>query len=438
MTVLTGWGRTSPSEATVAEPSTEEELAHTIAHSDGLIARGLGRSYGDPAQNSGGTVIESSRLTRIGTPGPVMDVGAGVSVDELLKVSVPAGWFVPVTAGTRFVTMGGAFAADIHGKNHHRDGTFSRHVQDITIMLADGSVRTVPAGDPLFEATAGGMGLTGFILSVRLRMRPINTSRILVTTDRTNDLDTLLSTMLEADTHSTYSVAWVDTLATGKNLGRAVITTGEHAEVDQLPAKLQADPLAYDPKQFTGTPQWMPNWALNRLSVAAFNELWYRKAPKHREGQVQSIPAFFHPLDGVRHWNRIYGNRGFLQYQFVVTETEVVRHALEKVSAAGCPVFLAVLKRFGPNNTSPLSFPMTGWTLTLDIPTTVPGLSELLDELDEEVVEAGGRLYLAKDSRMNPRHLPAMYPELERFRAIRDEVDPGHKWRSDLSERLGL
>ncbi len=438
MTVLTGWGRTSPSQAQMVEPASVAQLAEIVLHGPSVIARGLGRSYGDPAQNAGGTVISSALLSAIGQPGPVMDVGAGVSMDDLLRVCVPAGWFVPVTPGTRFVTMGGAFAADIHGKNHHRDGTFSRHVQDLTILLADGSVQTVAAGDPLFEATAGGMGLTGFIVSLRLRMRPIQTSRILVDTIRTTDLDTLLATMLEADTHSTYSVAWVDTLATGANLGRAVITTGEHAAVDDLPDRMRANPLDYMPKQFAGTPAWMPNWALNRVSVAAFNELWYRKAPRHREGQVQSIPAFFHPLDGVRDWNRIYGNRGFLQYQFVVEETEVVRHALQKVSAARCPVFLAVLKRFGPSNGSPLSFPMTGWTLTLDIPTSVPGLSELLDELDEQIVGAGGRLYLAKDSRMDPRHLPVMYPGLDTFRAIREQVDPGRRWRSDQSQRLGI
>lgn len=438
MTVLTGWGRTSPSRATVVEPASADQLSEVVRTSPHVIARGLGRSYGDPAQNSGGTVIGSGHLSSIGPPGPVMDLGAGVSLDQLLRVCVPAGWFVPVTPGTRFVTMGGAFAADIHGKNHHRDGTFSRHVQDITIMLADGQVRTVAAGDPLFEATAGGMGLTGFIVSMRLKMRPIQTSRILVNTVRTNDLDTLLATMLEADVHSSYSVAWVDTLATGANLGRAVITTGEHAAVEDLPDRLRERPLEYSPKQFAGTPAWMPNWALNRVSVAAFNELWYRKAPRHREGQIQSIPAFFHPLDGVRDWNRIYGDRGFLQYQFVVAETEVVRHALQKVSAARCPVFLAVLKRFGPSNAAPLSFPMSGWTLTLDIPTSVPDLSGLLDELDEEIVAAGGRLYLAKDSRMHPQHLPRMYPDLEAFRAVREQVDPGRVWRSDQSQRLGI
>jgi decaprenylphospho-beta-D-ribofuranose 2-oxidase len=334
--------------------------------------------------------------------------------------------------------MGGAFAADIHGKNHHRDGTFSQHVTEIDLMLADGSQMVVNRDDPLFRATAGGMGLTGLITSLRLRMLPIETSRMMVETTRTKDFDTLLAAMVDADDHCTYSVAWVDTLAQGKDLGRAVLTTGEHAGVDDLPVKMRQQPLSYEPKQMLGTPPWMPNKALNRLTVAAFNEVWFRKAPKHRTAEIQSIPMFFHPLDGVRDWNRVYGSRGFLQYQFVVEDAEVVRGALKRFSSARCPVFLAVLKRFGPQNDSPLSFPTTGWTLALDIPTDVPGLSALLDELDEEVVAAGGRVYLAKDSRMNPGHLDAMYPRLGEFREIRERVDPQRRWRSDLSVRLGL
>lgn len=436
MTVLTGWGRTSPSAAElIAPPAGQERIALTGSRA---IARGLGRSYGDPAQNGGGRVVSTEHLTHMSAPGPVMDLGAGVSIDELLKASVPAGWFVPVTPGTRFVTMGGAFAADIHGKNHHRDGTFSRHVQDLTMLLADGSEVTVKPQDPLFDATAGGMGLTGLITSLRLRMLPIQTSRMLVTTTRTPDLDTLLDAMLEADQRSTYSVAWVDTLASGASLGRAVLTTGEHARTTELSGKAAQDPLGFAPRQVVGTPDIVPNWALNRLSVRAFNEAWYRKAPASPQTGLQTIPAFFYPLDSVHNWNRIYGRRGFLQYQFVVTQTEVVRHALEQVSAVGCPAFLAVLKRFGAQNTAPLSFPMNGWTLALDVPTNVPGLAHLLDRLDREIVDAGGRVYLAKDSRLDPALLPEMYPRLGEFRELRDEVDPGRHWRSDLSERLGL
>ena len=438
MTLLTGWGRTSPSNAEVLTPTTAHETAAMLRSGATAIARGLGRSYGDPSQNAGGVVLDMRGVHAIGPPGEVMSLGAGVSIDELLKVSVPAGWFVPVTPGTRFVTMGGAFGADIHGKNHHIEGTFSRHVAELDLVLADGTQITVKPGDELFEATAGGMGLTGVITGLRLRMKPIETSRMRVTTSRLSNLDDLMSAMLEADTLSTYSVAWVDTLASGKYLGRSVLTTGEHASLDDLSPKQRRNPFAYSPKQLLGTPDVVPNWALNKWSVRAFNELWFRKAPARPGVSVQSIAAFFHPLDSVDNWNRIYGHRGFLQYQLVVEDSEVVRHALQKVSAVGCPSFLAVLKRFGAQNSGLMSFPQAGWTLTLDIPTTVPGLGSLLDDLDEEVVAAGGRLYLAKDSRMNPRHLAAMYPRLEEFRRIRAQVDPLRTLRSDLSERLGL
>jgi decaprenylphospho-beta-D-ribofuranose 2-oxidase len=438
VTLLTGWGRTSPSNCEILTPTSAQETARVVAAAQTAIARGLGRSYGDPSQNGGGAVIDTRGLREIGPPGEVMTLGAGVSVDELLKVSVPAGWFVPVTPGTRFVTMGGAFGADIHGKNHHREGTFSRHVLDMDLLLADGTELTVKPGDELFDATAGGMGLTGIITRLRLRMKPIETSRMRVTTSRLSDLDSLMEAMLEADTTSTYSVAWVDTLAKGRHLGRSVLTTGEHATLTDLPAQQRGDRFAFSPKQLLGTPDVVPDWALNKWSVRAFNEVWFRKAPSQPTESIQSIAAFFHPLDSVDNWNRIYGRRGFLQYQFVVEDDQVVRHALERIAGTGCPSFLAVLKRFGAQNTAPMSFPMNGWTLALDIPTSVPGLFELLDELDEEVVAAGGRLYLAKDSRVDPGLVPTMYPQLGDFRRVRQAVDPARKWQSDMSERLGL
>ena len=438
MKSLTGWGLTSPTSARLVEPGDTAELRRLVMSSSTAIPRGAGRSYGDPAQSAGATVISGLGFKDIGPVADVMSLGGGVTIDDLLRRSVPSGWFVPVTPGTRFVTMGGAFAADIHGKNNHRVGSFSQHVQDITLMLADGSEVTVGPTDPLFQASAGGMGLTGVITSLRLRMLPIETSRMVVDTTRISDLEGLLAAMLDADARSTYSVAWVDTLARGKNLGRSVLTTGEHARLEDLAGRMRSQPLTYSPRQLLRTPARMPNWALNQLSVSAFNELWFRKAPKRGLGEIQGIPAFFHPLDGVRDWNRVYGSRGFLQYQFVVEDAEVVRHALQRVSERRCPVFLAVLKRFGPGNASPLSFPTAGWTLALDIPTDVDGLSGLLDEWDERVVAAGGRIYLAKDSRLSSRHLEAMYPRLAAFREVREQVDPQRRWRSDLSRRLGI
>src|SRR5690606_35368463 len=252
----------------------------------------------------------------------VMDDAAGVSSDELLRRIVPAGYFVPVTPGTRYVSTGGALASDIQGKNHHADGALSAHTESIDLVLADSQQVTVgPDQDPeLFWATTGGMGLTGLITGARIRMRTIETSRLRVDTMRAEGLDDLIAAMYEADSTHRYSVAWVDTLARGKKLGRSVLTVGDFASVDDLPVKQRSNPLSYDPTSPLGAPKVMPEFALNRWSVAAFNEMWFRKAPKRRVDELQSIATFFHPLDGVNDWNYIYGRRGFLQYQVIVPD----------------------------------------------------------------------------------------------------------------------
>ena len=309
MSSLTGWGRTSPTSARLVEPGDTEELRRSVTSSATAIPRGAGRSYGDPAQSAGATVISGLGFKNIGPVGDVMSLGGGVTIDELLRRSVPSGWFVPVTPGTRFVTMGGAFAADIHGKNNHRVGNFSQHVQDITVMLADGSEVTVGPADPLFQATAGGMGLTGIITSLRLRMLPIETSRMVVDTTRTQDLDRLLAAMVDADDTATYSVAWVDTLARGKNLGRAVLTTGEHARVEDLPARMR-ERIRWP----TTHGRWSaprPGCRTGHSTTSASRrstKCGSARPPRAVQGEIQSIPAFFHPLDGVRDWNRIYGD----------------------------------------------------------------------------------------------------------------------------------
>lgn len=402
----------------------------------------MGRAYGDAAQCAGGLVISTEDLQECGEPGPVMRVAAGVSIDEILRRSVPAGYFVPVTPGTRYVSVGGALASDIQGKNHHADGALSAHTDSIDMVLASGEQITIgPDADPeLFWATAGGMGLTGLITAAQLRMRPIESSQLLVDTTRADDFDDLVAAMYAADAHARYSVAWVDTLATGRKLGRSVLTVGDFAAVSDLPTKRRRDPLAYSPARPLGAPKVMPNQALNRWTVAGFNEMWFRKAPKRKTGELQSIATFFHPLDGVGDWNHIYGSRGFLQYQVIVPDgqEDLIRRMLEQFAGAHCPVFLAVLKRFGPEGPSPITFALRGWTLALDIPTDVPGLNALLDGMDAEVAAAGGRIYLTKDSRMSPSTFRAMYPRAGDFARVRDRVDPERKFRSDLSMRLGL
>lgn len=450
-TTLTGWGRTSPTVATVVDATTREltngglrDLAGDLVGGRGVIARGMGRAYGDPAQNGGGSVI---RLA----PGPIVldegrgtvHVGAGVSLDELMRHLVPRGWFVPVTPGTRFVTIGGAIASDIHGKNHHADGSIGSHLEQLTILLADGTPRCITAATDadLWWATIGGMGLTGIILDATMRLIPVETSRCLVDTERIPNLDALLATMEEGDHRYRYSVAWIDLVATGRHLGRSVLTSGDHATLEQLAAadrKAAEHPLAFAPPALPSVPSLMPN-VLTRPAVRAFNELWYRKAPRSHQG-IETITGFFHPLDMVGEWTRLYGPAGFLQYQFVVPfdEVEALRAAVERVAASGHASFLAILKRFGAESGGLLSFPKPGWTLTLDLPAGATGLDVLLADLDRMIIDAGGRHYLAKDATTTAEVIRAGYPRLDDFIAVRRSVDPDRLWASDQARRLEL
>ncbi|MER7195144.1 FAD-binding oxidoreductase [Streptomyces flaveolus] len=442
---VTGWGRTAPTAARLIRPRTYEEAAAAVRDcgARGGIPRGLGRAYGDAAQNAGGAVLDMTGLDRIhaiDVDGGTVLCDAGVSLHRLMEVLLPLGWFVPVTPGTRYVTVGGAIGADIHGKNHHVSGSFARHVLSLELLTADGGVRTVDRGTPLFDATAGGMGLTGVILTATVRLQPVETSLMSVDTERAADLDDLMARLTATDHRYRYSVAWIDLLARGAATGRAVLTRGDHAPLDALPARARREPLVFRTSRLPAAPGFLPEGLLSRTSVGLFNELWYRKAPRARRGQLQRISAFFHPLDGVPHWNRIYGRGGFVQYQFVVGHgrEETLRRIVRRISAHRCPSFLAVLKRFGEADPGWLSFPVPGWTLALDVPAGLPGLGAFLDELDEEVAAAGGRVYLAKDSRLRPELLAAMYPRLDDFRALRAELDPRGVFMSDLSRRLAL
>ncbi|MFF5311332.1 FAD-binding protein [Streptomyces massasporeus] len=444
-TTVTGWGRTAPTAARLIRPRSYEEAAAAVRDcgARGGIPRGLGRAYGDAAQNAGGSVLDMTALDRvhaIDADGGTVLCDAGVSLHRLMEVLLPLGWFVPVTPGTRYVTVGGAIGADIHGKNHHVSGSFARHVLALELLTADGEIRTVIPGTPLFDATAGGMGLTGVILTATIRLQPVETSLMSVDTERATDLDDLMARLAATDHRYRYSVAWIDLLARGAATGRAVLTRGDHAPLDALPARLRRDPLAFRTPRLPATPEILPEGLLSRTTVGLFNELWYRKAPRARTGRLQRISPFFHPLDGVPHWNRVYGRGGFVQYQFVVGygREDALRRIVRRISERRCPSFLAVLKRFGESDPGWLSFPVPGWTLALDIPAGLPGLGAFLDELDEEVAAAGGRVYLAKDARLRPELLAVMYPRLDDFRELRARLDPRGVFVSDLARRLSL
>lgn len=444
---LTGWGRTSPSTARMAQVS-RDKVAGLLKgpHHRGVLMRGLGRSYGDAAQNAGGTVLSlegSAEEAVLDRSAATLTAGAGVSLHDLLKVIIPQGFFVPVTPGTRFVTVGGAVASDIHGKNHHVEGSFGNHIRRLTLMLADGTIHEIgPDQNPtLFWATVGGMGLTGVILEATFSLIPIETSLCTVNTIRCRNIDVLIDEMSHGDDDHRYSVAWADLLATGSRLGRSVLWRGDHTKLAELSNKEAADALKYEPKHLATVPPVVPSIGfVNKLSSTLFNELWFRKEPRQKNGGRKSIPAYFHPLDAIGSWNRLYGDGGFLQYQFALPfgREDELRQIVEKIAVSKTASPLVVLKRFGDANPAPLSFPMPGWTLTVDIPTRAEGLGRLLHSLDEVVMQSGGRHYLAKDAHTTPTAIRRGYPRLDEWKQIQRSVDPGQLWQSDLARRLEL
>lgn len=373
----------------------------------------------------------------------IVDLDAGVSLDTLMRTVLPHGLWVPVLPGTRQVTIGGAISADIHGKNHHSHGSFGNHVTELDLLLADGTIRSLTpdgADADLFWATVGGMGLTGVILRARVRMKHTETAYFIADHDRTANLEETMELLTGgSDDGYDYSMSVPDTISTGSKLGRAGFTRGSLATLDQLPPKLRRDPLRFKAPQLFTVADVFPNGMVNAMTTKVLSEVAYRMYPQHGRGTIQNLTQFYHPLDLLGEWNRAYGSGGFLQYQFSVPygAENKLASTIKLIADSGHRSFLNVFKRMGDGNRAPLSWPAPGYMLSLDFPIR-PGLDAFCDQLDERVLDLGGRLYFAKDSRSTPERIAQMYPRLDEWRTVRDRVDPEQVFISDQARRLGL
>jgi len=437
----TGWGRTLRSISSEFEPRSLEELQEYVGgheSSRGVIVHGLRRSYGDSSLNIGGVSINAAFLSGLTfhQDTEMVTVGTGVSMRTLERASLERQLFPPVVPGTGFVSIGGAIAADIHGKSHHITGSFSSCVKRIRLLYADGQIRDLypqgPGADH-FWATVGGLGLTGMILEADLQLIQMHEPSVLVEETRVNNLEEMLGLLSSSDENFQHTVAWID--LSGDFRGRGVVGKGNYVTKNSATKKSSPGKI----KESASLP--FPNIGgisfINKYSVRAFNEIWFRK-PLTKG--ITSIDAFMHPLDRIQNWNRIYGGRGFLQYQFVVPEgnEDFLAHVLATMKDLGAASFLGVLKKFGEGSPAHLSFPKPGWTLALDIPAHLDNLEQALNSLDSQLCARDGRIYLIKDARLKPEFVPVMYPRLEEWRAIRNNMDPRGMWQSDQSRRLKL
>lgn len=454
---LTGFGQTAPSVAQVLSTPDVEVIAAAVRQvadasaaspsylRRGIVARGLGRSYGDHACNGGGIVVDMTRLNRIhslSSETAIADVDAGVSLDQLMKTALPFGLWVPVLPGTRQVTVGGAIGSDIHGKNHHSAGSFGNHVLSLDLLMADGQVRTLTpdgADSELFWATIGGNGLTGIVIRARIAMTRTETAYFIADGIATADLDETIAVHTDgSEDNFTYSSAWFDLISPPPKLGRAAVSRGSLAKLDQLPAKLAKNPLKFDAPQLLKVPDIFPVSAMNKLSFTAIGEVYYRLGGTY-SGKIMNLSQFYHMLDLVSGWNNAYGPKGFAQHQFLVPPDALdeFKAIIRWIQTSGQYSALNVFKLFGPGNKAPLSFPMAGWNVAMDFPIKA-GVNEFLNELDDRAMEFGGRVYTAKDSRVSAEKFHQMYPRIDEWIATRRKADPDGVFASDMARRLEL
>lgn len=437
---IANWGNFPVMESEELSFRFKDQLNNFIQEKNGFIPRGNGRCYGD-ASLAGTTIstLKYHRIIEFDTSTGVFECESGLTLDKILEVIVPKGWFLPVTPGTKFITVGGAVGSDVHGKNHHSEGSFSNHILEMRVLTASGAeINCSPENNSdLFYATCGGMGLTGMVTTVKFQLKKIETSFIRQKQVKAKNLDEILKLFSEYS-HYTYSMAWIDCLTKGENFGRSILTVGEHAGINELPDKYKSNPLSLPEKKRITFPFNLPSWVLNSFTVKAFNFLYYGKNFKKEINNIVPYEPFFYPLDAILHWNRGYGKKGFVQYQFVLplTAKEGLIEILHKISEKKMGSFLVVLKVFGKQDDL-ISFPFEGYTLAMDFPVR-KGLFDFLDELDQVVLKYKGRLYMSKDARMKPEMLEKGYPRLEEFKSIVKKYNPDYKFRSVQSDRLQL
>lgn len=439
---LSGWGRFPTRETPVVTPSDLDSLRAEAEDGSGLIARGNGRAYGDSAIGQAKTVSmrRFNRMLAFDAQTGILTAEAGVILGDVIAAFLPRGWFPLVTPGTKFVTLGGVIAADVHGKNHHKDGSFASCVEWVELLGPDGVIKRCSRTEnpDLYGWTLGGMGLTGIILRAAIHLQPVQSAWIKQTMLPAPNLFTAMA-LFEATQDSTYSVAWIDCLGRGKNMGRSLVMLGEHAHEAELDRPRRRRPFHIPPKRKLSIPLDFPGWALNGLSVRAFNGLYYWNGSRKPRDSFVDWDSYFYPLDAILGWNRIYGRKGFMQFQCALPMASAydgLEAILTETAKAGAGSFLAVLKRFGMQD-SPISFPMEGYTLALDFPVNARTL-KLMNRLDAVTLDHGGRFYLAKDSRMSAETLHRSDPRMAEFAAMRAEQELSEPLRSAQAERLAL
>lgn len=435
---ISNWNNYPIIESNVRAFSFKEDLEGDLTFKNKVTPRGNARSYGDASLGKH-TLITTKfdKILHFDASQGILACQSGITLDKVLEIIVPHGWFLPVTPGTKFITVGGAVSCDIHGKNHHVDGSFCRYVEELEIMLANNEIVLASKTNycDLFEASCGGMGLTGIILTVKFRLKQIETSYMLQKQICTKNFDETLKSIDLYDEHN-YTVAWVDCLKKGKHFGRGILTLGEHAKKKDLSESQKKRPLLLPRKRLINFPFYFPSSMLNVFAVAAFNSMYYLLHSRREKERIVTYDSFFYPLDAINHWNRAYGKRGFLQYQFVLPlESRAgLISILQLINKRKVASFLTVLKRLGPEN-GLMSFPMKGYTFALDFPMRMD-IFDLLDELDGLVMRYGGRLYLAKDARMKKETLRTGYLEFSQFMQIVNKYNPERKISSMQAERI--